>query len=43
MGVLDVNDNVISQYTAKNKKVAEQEASRIALEYLERQEETRRV
>lgn len=43
MGVLGVNDTIISQYTAKNKKVAEQEASRIALEYLERQEERRRV
>jgi len=32
MGVLDINGNVISTSTARNKKVAEQEASRIALE-----------
>jgi ribonuclease-3 len=32
MGVLDINGNVVSTSTARNKKVAEQEASRIALE-----------
>jgi hypothetical protein len=36
MGVLDINGQVIASYTARNKKVAEQEASRIALEYLEK-------
>jgi ribonuclease-3 len=35
MGVLDPNDNVITTATARNKKVAEQEASRQALEILE--------
>ena len=34
MGVLDPNDNVIATATARNKKVAEQEASLIALERL---------
>jgi ribonuclease-3 len=34
MGVLDPADNVIATATARNKKVAEQEASRIALELL---------
>ncbi len=33
MGVLDVKGVVVAQYTAKNKKVAEQEASRLALVY----------
>jgi len=32
MGVLDINGNVIATSTARNKKVAEQDASRIALE-----------
>jgi ribonuclease-3 len=35
MGVLDPNDKVIATSTARNKKVAEQEASRLALELLE--------
>ena len=35
MGVLDINGNIIATFTARNKKVAEQEASRIALEILE--------
>jgi ribonuclease-3 len=35
MGVLDPSDNVIATATARNKKVAEQEASRTALEKLE--------
>jgi ribonuclease-3 len=35
MGVLDPADNVIACSTARNKKVAEQEASRLALELLE--------
>jgi len=35
MGVLDPSDNVIATSTARNKKVAEQEASRLALEKLE--------
>ena len=34
MGVLDPDDNVIATYAAKNKKLAEQEASRLALEAL---------
>jgi len=34
MGVLDPHDGVVSTATARNKKVAEQEASRIALELL---------
>ena len=36
MGVLDVHGNVLAKYTARNKKVAEQEASRLALEFLEK-------
>ena len=36
MGVLDIHGNVLAQYTARNKKVAEQEASRLALEILEK-------
>ena len=36
MGVLDIQGNVLAQYTARNKKVAEQEASRLALEFLEK-------
>lgn len=43
MGVLNIHDEVIAQYSAKNKKVAEQEASRLALEYLEHQDEHQRV
>jgi dsRNA-specific ribonuclease len=35
MGVLDPNDNVIATATARNKKVAEQEASRATLDLLE--------
>jgi ribonuclease-3 len=35
MGVLDIHGKVFATYTARNKKVAEQEASRIALEILE--------
>jgi ribonuclease-3 len=35
MGVLDINGNIIASFTARNKKVAEQEASRIALDILE--------
>jgi ribonuclease-3 len=34
MGVLDPSDDVIARATARNKKVAEQEASRLALEVL---------
>lgn len=34
MGVLDPDDTVIATYAAKNKKLAEQEASRLALEAL---------
>lgn len=34
MGVLDPEDNVIATYAAKNKKLAEQEASRLALDVL---------
>lgn len=36
MGVLDIEGNIVATYTARNKKVAEQEASRLALEVLER-------
>lgn len=36
MGVLDINDNIIAKSSAKNKKLAEQEASKLALEYLEK-------
>jgi dsRNA-specific ribonuclease len=32
MGVLDIHGNVVATSTARNKKVAEQEASRLALE-----------
>ena len=35
MGVLDPHDNVLVTSTARNKKVAEQEASRLALELLQ--------
>jgi dsRNA-specific ribonuclease len=35
MGVLDPMDRVVAVSTARNKKVAEQEASRLALEILE--------
>jgi ribonuclease-3 len=38
MGVLDVNGEIVATYTARNKKVAEQEASRLALEVLEKQD-----
>jgi dsRNA-specific ribonuclease len=37
MGVLDINGGIIATYTARNKKVAEQEASRLALERLEKE------
>jgi dsRNA-specific ribonuclease len=36
MGVLDIQGNIVATYTARNKKVAEQEASRLALEVLEK-------
>lgn len=35
MGVLDISGRILATYTARNKKVAEQEASRLALERLE--------
>jgi len=35
MGVLDPHNNILTTATARNKKVAEQEASRLALELLE--------
>jgi ribonuclease-3 len=35
MGVLDPNDKILTTATARNKKVAEQEASRAALDILE--------
>jgi dsRNA-specific ribonuclease len=35
MGVMDPNDRIITTATARNKKVAEQDASRAALELLE--------
>ena len=35
MGVLDIHGNVVAKSSAKNKKLAEQEASRLALEYLQ--------
>ena len=38
MGVLDIHGGILAKYTARNKKVAEQEASRLALEFLEKQE-----
>jgi hypothetical protein len=31
MGVLDISGRILATYTARNKKVAEQEASRLAL------------
>lgn len=37
MGVLDVEGNIVATHTARNKKVAEQEASRLALEKLEKE------
>jgi len=36
MGVLDVSGNVIASSSARNKKEAEQEASRLALAVLEK-------
>ena len=36
MGVLDPSDKIIATATARNKKVAEQEASRVALELLDK-------
>lgn len=39
MGVLDIHGGIVATYTARNKKVAEQEASRLALEKLERDTE----
>jgi len=38
MGVLSVTGSIVATYTARNKKVAEQEASRLALEVLEAQD-----
>jgi ribonuclease-3 len=38
MGVLSVTGSIVATYTARNKKVAEQEASRLALELLESQD-----
>jgi ribonuclease III len=38
MGVLDIQGGIVATYTARNKKVAEQEASRLALERLEKKE-----
>ena len=38
LGVLDIDGNIVATYTARNKKVAEQEASRLALEVLEKRE-----
>ena len=38
MGVLDIEGAIVATYTARNKKVAEQEASRLALEVLEKRE-----
>lgn len=38
MGVLDISGNVIAKATARNKKIAEQEASRQALDVLSRAE-----
>jgi hypothetical protein len=35
MGVIDPSDKILTTATARNKKVAEQEASRLALELLE--------
>ena len=40
MGVLDINDKVVATASAKNKKLAEQEASRLALEILAPHEES---
>jgi len=37
MGVLGIDGSIVATYTARNKKVAEQEASRLALERLENQ------
>jgi dsRNA-specific ribonuclease len=37
MGVVGVNGDIVATYTARNKKVAEQEASRLALERLEKE------
>ena len=38
MGVLAIDGSTVATYTARNKKVAEQEASRLALEILEKHE-----
>jgi ribonuclease-3 len=38
MGVLGIDGSIVASYTARNKKVAEQEASRLALEVLEKQD-----
>jgi ribonuclease-3 len=40
MGVLDINDKVVATASARNKKLAEQEASRLALEILAPHEES---
>jgi dsRNA-specific ribonuclease len=37
MGVVGINGEIVATYTARNKKVAEQEASRLALERLEKE------
>ena len=37
MGVLGIDGSIVATYTARNKKVAEQEASRLALERLEKE------
>lgn len=41
MGVLDPNGKVVATSTARNKKVAEQEASRLALEIYEKKKSTK--
>jgi dsRNA-specific ribonuclease len=38
MGVLGVDGRIIAKSSSRNKKVAEQEASRLALEILEKNE-----
>lgn len=41
MGVVGVDGAILATYTARNKKVAEQEASRLALEKLEQEDQTK--
>ena len=43
MGVLDPHDNILATATARNKKVAEQESSRIVLELLESDSSDRKM